>query len=111
MKEHDKERSEAKKEMEKAANDGIKKLTMENSILLIFLFKLKELLRKIEKFKALGRKSKVEELEKSLEAFEGLIDKKYWDQDALFYISMAIMCNVAKSLKEAISMYENFKNS
>lgn len=109
MNKRDKESSEAKKEMEKSANDGIKKLTMENSILLIFLFELKEILRKIEKFKALGRESKVKELEKSLERFECIIDKKYWDQDALFYISMAIMCYVAKSLKEAISMYEDYK--
>ena len=95
MNDREKERKNALKNLDIAAKKGIKKLSKENELLVIGLYELNE---------ALKRNSIL-----TIRRFENLIDKKYWNDDALFYISTAIMCGVADTLERAISMYEDFE--
>lgn len=82
----------------------------QETLLLVFkLSELKETLGELEKYKAVGINSIIKKYEMKLESFEGLIDKKYWDDYALFYIITALSCRVANSLEEAINMFEEFK--
>lgn len=95
MNDNNRESREARKALDKAVSEGIEKLSKENALLVTGLYELNKVLKD-------GGKTK---------EFEGLIDKKYWNDDALFYISMAIMCNVADTLEKAVAMYEDYKNS
>ena len=91
----ERESREAFKKLDKAAREGIKKLSKENALLVINLYELKEALKSNNVQK--------------LKSFENLLDKRYWNDDALFYISMAITCGVADTLERAIAMYEDFE--
>lgn len=93
MNDRKKESSEALKKLNKAASDGIEKLSKENALLVISLFELNQALKN-------GGRTK---------DYDNLIDKKYWNDDALFYISTAIMCGIADTLEKAIAMYEDYK--
>ena len=84
---------EAFKKLDKSAEEGIKKLSKENELLVISLYELNQVLKN-------GGRTK---------NFENLIDKKYWNDDALFYISTSLMCGVANTLEKAIAMYEDYK--
>ena len=90
----EREIKEAYKTIDRLAQKGMKKLSKENSLLAISLYELSEALKSGNDIK--------------LKSFENLIDKKYWNEDALFYISMAITCGVADTLEKAIAMYEEF---
>ena len=89
------ESREAFEKLDKAAREGIKKLSKENALLVVGLYELNEAIKS----------NNVQRLK----SFENLIDKRYWNDDALFYISMAITCGVADTLERAIAMYEDFE--
>ena len=94
MNESERESREAFKKLDRAAQKNIGKLSRENEILVTKLYELNEAL-KCNNYR-------------KLREFESVIDKKYWNEDALFYISTAILCGVANTLEKAIAMYEEF---
>ena len=106
--EQDKEVLEAMNKLEKAMDEGVPEMSKKNLLLLILLCQLKDTLAELEKYKATGPDSAVKKCERRLEGFEGLIDKKYWDEFSLFYIIMALGCRQADNLKKAIEMLEDF---
>ena len=93
MNDRKRESREVWKALNKSASGGIDKLSRENELLVISLYELNQVLKN-------GGRTTV---------FENLIDKKYWNDDALFYISTSLMCGVANTLEKAIAMYEDYK--
>ena len=98
---------EADRKLKKAARKGIKKLSEEQLIQIMLLNALKE---ELEKLKILGNNADVGKTEKKLEFYEGLIDRKYWNDYALFYIVTALACRVVDTVEEACQMYDEFKS-
>lgn len=99
------------KELKKAIRQGVSELSKEMLLLLFKLGELKDTLNELEKYKANGISSEVEKYERKLKTFDGLIDKKYWNDFALSYIIMALACRVVDTLEEAINIFKNFEKS
>lgn len=104
-----KESRKALKALKKAADKGMVNLSDENKKIVLRLFELRDIITKIEKYKVIELTVTVERLEKQLKRYEDLIDKKYWNKDALFYISFSILCEVYNTVEEAIAGYEEYK--
>ena len=102
--------AKAKKELKKAMDEGIPKMSRANLLLIFLLGMLKDTIAEFEKYKDSGS-SVIKKYERKLESFEGLIDKKYWDEFSLFYIIMALSCRQADNLHEAITMLDNFNKN
>lgn len=85
-------------------------LSEEQESLIDSIYELDEILKDIEFVKAVGLDSKAEEFEQKIKRFDGLVDNKYWNDEALFCIGLLISSNSAQTLEEAIAEYEEYKN-
>ena len=108
MNDREKESRKAVKELNKAALKGIQNLSKENAYIILRLFEIRDAITKIYKYEVLGLDETVKKYKKKLKNYEDVIDKKYWNEDALFYISFSMICNVYKTLDEAIAGYEDY---
>lgn len=97
------------RKLKEAIREGVEDLSTEQMILILRLNQLKEDLLNLEILKKTGLKISAENLAKKLDSYEDLIDRKYWDDYALFYIVTAITCRVADTVEEACEMYDEFK--
>lgn len=93
-----------------AIEEEIGKLSDEQEQLIDSIYELDEALNDFEFVKAVGLGVRVKEFEEKLKSFDGLVDKKYWNEEALFCIRLLILSNSAQTLEEAITLYEEYKN-
>ena len=103
-----KETAKATRELKKELDKGIPELSSKMVLTVCALCELKDTLAEYEKYKVLGIDSQIKKYEAKLKTFEGLIDKKYWDDFSLFYLIMAIGCRQADNLDKAVIMLEKF---
>lgn len=89
---------------------GMHNLSEEQNALLNECFELNGNLKALTYFKAQGDIEKCRQYERKLKYYEYLIDKKYWNGEALFVIIMAIGCGVAETIEQACEKYDIYKN-
>ena len=95
--------------LKKTVDDEAENLSEEQELLIDGIFELDELLKDIEFARTVGLDMRAKEFEENLKNFEGLIGKKYWNEQALFCIRLLILSNSAQTVEEAVSMYEEYK--
>lgn len=93
----------------KAMDDNFPHMSEKSIFTVLKLIDLNETLINIRQYKIVGIASIVEKYKRKLEKFEDFLDSKYWNEDAVFYMWLAISCGVVDTLEEAINMYENYK--
>lgn len=96
-----------KKTIEKEAEN----LSEEQESLIKNIHELNEIIQDLEFVKTVGLDTRVKEYEEKLKRFEGLIDNKYRNEEALFCIGLLIASNCAQNLEEAIAGYEEYKKT
>ena len=101
---------EAALTLKTAIEEEIGKLSDEQEQLIDSIYELDEALKDFEFVKVVGLDVRVKEFEEKLKSFDGLVDKKYWNEEALFCIRLLILSNSAQTLEEAITLYEEYKN-
>ena len=95
--------------LKKIVEEEAENLSEEQQSLIDDIYELKESINDLEFVKTVGLDKRAEEFEEKLKSFNGLLDKKYWNDEALFCIGLLILSNSAQTLEEAVSMYEEFK--
>ena len=97
--------------LKKTVDEEIENLSEEQEQLIDCLFELDEGLKDLDFIKTVGLDTRIKEFEEKLKNFDGLIDKKYWNEEALFCIRLLISSNSAQTLEEAVAMYEEYKKN
>ncbi len=85
-------------QLKQAFDKNVDKISTENLLVINKLDNIKEILTLIKDCKKKKNFIFVADLEKHLSEYEDFLDKKYWNDDAIFYLVMAIACGVAQSL-------------
>lgn len=110
MKMH-KEVAISERKLKEAIDEGVGNLSDENLLLVDKLGQLERTLAKLKQAEINGLDIAVKFFENQLKSFDGLIDKKYYNVDALKYIILIISCGVVNTLNEAITEYERFNKT
>lgn len=95
--------------LKKVVEDEIINLSVEQFALIDNIDELNEILKNLEFVKLVKLDTRVKEVEEELKRFDGFIDNKYWNEEALFCIGLLISSNSAQTLEEAIAEYEEYK--
>lgn len=96
--------------LKKTVEEEAENLSEEQESLVDSIYELNETLQDLKFVKTVGLDTRVKEFEDRLKRFDGLIDNKYWNDEALFCIGLLILSNSAQTLDEAIVKYEEYKN-
>ena len=97
--------------LKKTIEEEAENLSEEQEGLIDSIYELNETLKDLNFAKTVGLDTRVKEFEQQLKRFESLIDNKYWNDEALFCIGLLISSNSARTLGEAITKYEEYKNN
>lgn len=95
-------------ELKRTVDSELENLTDEQQELIDKIFELNEGLKDLEFVKSVGLDTRAKEFEEKLKSFDGLLDKQYWNDEALFCIGLLILSNCAQTLEEAIAIYKEF---
>ena len=96
--------------LKKTIEEEAENLSEEQELLIDGIYELGEALKELEFVKAVGLDTRLKNFEEKLKRFEGLIDDKYQNDEALFCIGLLLSSNSARTLDEAIAKYEEYKN-
>ena len=95
--------------LKKTIEEEAENLSNEQELLIDNIYELDETLKNLEFVKIVGLDTRVKEFEEKLKRFDGLIDNKYWNEEALFCIRLLLLSNSVQTLEEAITEYKKYK--
>lgn len=97
-------------ELKRTVDSELENLTDEQQELIDNIYELNEGLKDLEFAKSVGLDTRAKEFEEKLKSFDGLLDKQYWNDEALFCIGLLILSNCAQTLEERLQFIKNLKN-
>ena len=95
--------------LKRVVEEEAENLSEEQESLIDDIYELNEGLKDLEFVKLVGLDKRAKEFEAKLKSFDGLLDKQYWNDEALFCIGLLILSNCAQTIEEAIAIYKEFK--